>query len=106
MSERVWVLTTWAHVHAGATVRPPGLIDVAWRADSVAGQQRTHPVPHRIVKVSITPLPDGMASTYDLDPAADVEILIDVPTAGALAVLAAAGLAPHVISEHESENPS
>ena len=99
MSEQVWIPTTWAHVHTGATVRPPEFPDAVSLATSVVAQQRSHPVPHSIVKVILAD--SGVESRYDFDPGADVEILIDIPTAGALAVLAAAGLAPQVISEYE-----
>jgi hypothetical protein len=99
--DRVWVPTTWAHVHPGATVRPPDFPTVVSTAETVIHQQRTLPVPHIIVKTSVRT--GQVVNVHDFDPGAPVDMLVSRATARAVALLAAADLAPHVISEHESE---
>jgi len=99
--DRVWIPTTWAHVHSGATVRPPGFPDAVARVASAVRQQRARPYAHVIVKTTLDS--NGITNVHDFDPAAPVEMLISPATARAIAILSLSGLGPQVISEHESE---
>ena len=101
--DSVWVHTTWMHVHPGATVRPPDFPTVVSTAETVIHQQRTLPVPHVIVKTSVRT--GQVVNVHDFDPGAPVEMLVSPATARVVTLLAAAGLAPHVTAEHESEQP-
>lgn len=108
--DRVWITTTWAHVHSGATVRPPDFPAAATEVISAVHQTRTRPYLHTIVKAVLDG--NGVTNVHDFDPNAPVEMLVSPATARAVAILALAGLAPQVVSEHEtsttneSENPS
>lgn len=106
--DRVWIPTTWAKVHAGANVRPPGVVEpIPTIATSTVTQQRLRPFPHTIVKATLS-FPSGASQIYDFDPAAPVEMLVSPATARAVALLAGAGLDPQVLSEYEtneSETP-
>lgn len=105
--DRVWIVTTWASVHAGAFVMPPARPDAMALVESVVTQQRLSPYPHAVVLAELLE-PGPRRSRKTFDPNAPVEMLVSPATARAVALLAGAGLSPQVLSEYEtneSETP-